>query len=218
MVPAFITLVLFSIFTASSLFYVRVSEMCKGEAGDAGWWDGETGVVWGAGPAGLQHAPYCRRRRGKTRRCRWGHNIWYGVFILLGQEGRCGGREVIIPLKTTTLFISGAFRVGKPVQVAGSGHWAAELWCLTVWAGGVVTQFLGGGLLVKQVDSDIVKERHCSSGVICAAPRRKWGSRCLDVQRGGFQQALQVLCSTVIWDNKWNCMHGIVLALWAGAV
>lgn len=31
-----------------------------------------------------------------------------------------------------TFFVSGAFRVGEPVQVAGSGRWAAELWYMTV--------------------------------------------------------------------------------------
>jgi len=34
---------------------------------------------------------------------------------------------VFVCLFVITLFISGAFRV-EPVQVAGTGHWAAELW------------------------------------------------------------------------------------------
>lgn len=167
----------------ASLLDVRVGEMSEGEAGDAGRWYGKTWVVWGAVPAGLQHAPYW-----KARRCRRGHSLWYGVFIRLGQEGRCRGGEVIIPLKTTTcrdlmdesghwmakevfngckhlvgfgitFFICGAFRVGEPVQVASSGQWVAELWYLTIWAWGVVTQFLGGGLL-NQNELDFNKNGH----------------------------------------------------------
>lgn len=86
----------------ASLFNVGVGEMCEGEASNASRWDRKTGVVWGAGPPGLQHTPRCRGRRGKARCCRWGHSLGYWVLIRLGQEGRSRGGEVIIPLKTTT--------------------------------------------------------------------------------------------------------------------
>lgn len=86
----------------ASLLDVGVGEMCEGEAGDAGRWYGEPGVVWGAGPAGLQHAPCYWWRRGKARRGWRGRSLCCGFFLHLGQEGSCRGGEVIIPLKTTT--------------------------------------------------------------------------------------------------------------------
>lgn len=78
----------------ASLFDVRVGEVREREAGDACWWDGEPGVSGGAAPAGLQHSPDCRGRRG--------NHLRDGLFIRLGQEGWSGGGEVIVPLKTTT--------------------------------------------------------------------------------------------------------------------
>lgn len=122
----------------ASLFDVRVREMRKGEAGDAGRGDGETGVVGGTGPAGLQHASYCRGRRGKSRCCRWGHSLWYGVFIRLGQEGGCGG-EVVVPLKTTAcrdLMKESGHEMAKKIFsscIYLAGRYLLHLWSFQSW-------------------------------------------------------------------------------------
>lgn len=89
----------------ASLFGVRVSEVCEGEAGDAGRGDGEAGVVGvRAAPAGLRGAAPGRGRgevvRGRRRR---GHGLRHGqVRSCLGEERRgLRGREVVIPFEPT---------------------------------------------------------------------------------------------------------------------
>lgn len=70
-------LIFLSIFTASSLLHVRVSEVCERKAGDVGRRDGEPGVGGRVGPALL-----CTPGRGRGRK------------VLRCLQGRLGTKKV----------------------------------------------------------------------------------------------------------------------------